>query len=105
MLLCILYNCWLSYIYFFIDLFEYNPIFPADLARAAEYMNCIFAVGQNLSPPPPLTSALDISNHLGDLGNMEYPLPSLPLLPGPLWSAVVVTDNVLSMDKIKLLDI
>ena len=29
-------------------------------------------------------------------------IPSLPLLPGPLWSGVVVPDRVLSMGQIEL---
>ena len=30
--------------------------------------------------------------------------PSLPLLPGPLWSEVVAPDRVLSMGQIELFD-
>ena len=31
--------------------------------------------------------------------------PSLPSLPGPLWSGVVVPDRILSMGQIELFDI
>ena len=34
-----------------------------------------------------------------------WSIPSLPLLPGPLWPRVVAPDRVLSMSQIELFDI
>ena len=73
------------------------------LARAVEY-NCIYAERWDSLPhkcPGYSTKLSDGETPILELWGM-WTTPSLPLLPGPLWSGVAVPARVLSLDQIKL---
>ena len=76
-------------------------------AGAAEYTDCISAEGLDSSNECPgydtKKSDSDASVML-EFWGMRI-IPSLPLLPGPLWPGVVVPERVLSMVQIELFDI
>ena len=72
----------------------------AQSAGAVEYTDCTSAEGWD--PPPHECPAYDTKQSDGEvpavleLWGMQS-TPSLPLLPGPLWSRVVAPDRALSM--------
>ena len=78
----------------------------AQLAGAVEYTNCFSAESKN----PLMSVLIDIKQSNSEARVMlelwgMWSIPSLPLLPGPLWLGVVTPDRVLSVDQIELFDI
>ena len=94
--------CVYIYIYIYINICK-----MAQLAGAVEYIDCIFAEGENSPNQCPVYDAKQ--------SDVETPVmlklwgiwntPSLPSLPGSFWPRVVVIDRVLSMGQIELFDI
>ena len=78
----------------------------AQSAIAVGYTNCISAEGKD---PPYECAGYDIKQSECESRVMELwrmrSAPSLPLLPGPLWSGVIAPDRVLAMGQIELFHI
>ena len=80
---------------------------PTQSAGAVEYIDCISAERQGLPNECP---GHDIKQSDSEAPVMLklwgiWSIPSLPLLPDPLWPGVVALDRVLSMSQIEMLDI
>ena len=78
---------------FCIHLIYLQLIFSAFVNKKSFYFNLILIKQSDGKAPVIL-----------ELWEMQS-IPSLPSLPGPLWSGVVAPDKVLSLDEIELFDI
>ena len=73
-------------------------------AGAVEYTDCTSAEGRHLSNECPGYETKQSDGEVPvmlELWGMRS-TPSLPSLPGPLWSGMVAPDRALSMDQIEL---
>ena len=80
----------------------------AQLARVVEYFDCILS--RRIRTSPMVCAGYNIKQSDGGapvilgLWRMRS-TPSLPLLPGSLWTGMVAAGRVLSMGRIELFDI
>ena len=78
--------------------------YNAQAAGAVEYTDCVSADGKDPHPTTTIVLDMTLNNPVLELWGMWHN-PSLPLLHGPLWSAMVAHGKVLSIGQIELLDI